>query len=222
MPHSRRGKRPLSEGAPAERLRGHPRRSGQNPRPPSLVPRKPPPGIQWGGAASSFAGIRRSSLWSLLEDSGETSFSNRNDMFRFEEEEPLSDTEFSQYHGSAETERATCAPTRFPGRVFAFFRRAAKEGRSRRSEIYLVLFPSFVPAAAGNTPVSRHCEAPKGAVAIRNPVPARGGQFSERYADSPFVSVTCGHVPSPPAGLFLWRQRLTMKCQGKRCGLVGN
>ena len=40
----------------------------------------------------------------------------------------------------------------FPGRVFAFFRRAAKEGRSRRSEISLVLFPSFVPAAAGNPP----------------------------------------------------------------------
>ncbi len=36
-------------------------------------------------------------------------------MFRFEEEEPPSDTEFSQYHGSAETERATCAPTRPAG-----------------------------------------------------------------------------------------------------------
>ena len=65
-------------------------------------------------SASLFAGIRRSSLWSLLEDSGETSFSNRNEPFRFEEEEPPSDTEFSQYHGSAETERATCAPTWFP------------------------------------------------------------------------------------------------------------
>ena len=31
------------------------------------------------------------------------------------EEEPPSDTEFSQYHGSAETERATCAPTRAAG-----------------------------------------------------------------------------------------------------------
>ena len=39
-------------------------------------------------AASLFAGIRRSSRWSLLEDSGETSFSNRNEPFRFEEEEP--------------------------------------------------------------------------------------------------------------------------------------
>ena len=65
-------------------------------------------------SASLFAGIRRSSRWSLLENSGETSFSNRNDMFRFEEEEPPSDTKFSQYYGPAETERATCAPTRFP------------------------------------------------------------------------------------------------------------
>ena len=40
----------------------------------------------------------------------------------------------------------------FPWRVFAFFRRAAKEGRSRRSEISFVLFPSFVPAAAGIVP----------------------------------------------------------------------
>ena len=94
------------------------------------------------GSASLFAGIRRSSLWSLLEDSGETSFSNRNEPFRFEEEEPPSDTEFSQYYGSAETERATCASTWSPWRVFAFFRRAAKEGRSRRSEISFVLSPS--------------------------------------------------------------------------------
>ena len=36
----------------------------------------------------------------------------------------------------------------FPGRAFAFFRRAAKEGRSRRSETSLVQTP--VPAAAGN------------------------------------------------------------------------
>ena len=71
-------------------------------------------------------------------------------MFRFEEEEPPSDTEFSQYHGSAETERATCAPTRFPGRVFAFFRRAAKEGRSRRSETAFV--QTSVPAVANYPP----------------------------------------------------------------------
>ena len=38
----------------------------------------------------------------------------------------------------------------FPGRVFAFFRRAAKEGRSRRSETSLVQTP--VPAAAGSFP----------------------------------------------------------------------
>ena len=37
-----------------------------------------------------------------------------------------------------------------PGRVFAFFRRAAKEGRSRRSETSLVQTP--VPAAAGSFP----------------------------------------------------------------------
>ena len=55
-------------------------------------------------SVSLFAGIWRCSLWSQLEDSGETSFSNRNDVFRFEEEEPPSDTEFSQYHGSAEME----------------------------------------------------------------------------------------------------------------------
>ena len=64
----------------------------------------------------------------------------------------------------------------FPGRAFAFFRRAAKEGRSRRSEISLVLLSSRrsdclllgesgttrlteapwrmrgIPAAAGNPP----------------------------------------------------------------------
>ena len=46
-------------------------------------------------------------------------------------------------------ELASRAMEWFPGRAFAFFRRAAKEGRSRRSEGSLVLFPSFVPAAAG-------------------------------------------------------------------------
>ena len=51
----------------------------------------------------------------MLEDSGETSFSNRNALFRFDEEEPPSDTKFSQYYGSAKTERATCVPTRSPG-----------------------------------------------------------------------------------------------------------
>ena len=48
------------------------------------------------GPASLFAGIRRSSRWSLLEDSGEPSFSNRNVAFRFEAEEQRSDTEFSR------------------------------------------------------------------------------------------------------------------------------
>ena len=42
----------------------------------------------------------------------------------------------------------------FPGRVFAFFRRAAKEGRSRRSETFLVLFPSFVPRRSGQSSAS--------------------------------------------------------------------
>ena len=55
---------------------------------PSLVPRRPPGDLKGAAAASLFAGIRRSSRWSLLEDSGETSFSNRNEPFRFEEEEP--------------------------------------------------------------------------------------------------------------------------------------
>jgi hypothetical protein len=60
-------------------------------------------------------------------------------MFRFEEEEPPSDTEFSQYYGSAETERATCAPTRFPLAVsFADFFGGKEigppEATGRRSE----------------------------------------------------------------------------------------
>ena len=142
---------PAAADNPPSPVIANPRSGCGNPfspsKPPSLVQKW---GIQWGrsplgreeGSASLFAEIRRSSLWSLLEDSGETSFSNRNDMFRFEEEEPPSDTEFSQYYGSAETERATCVPTRFPGRAFAFFRRAAKEGRSRRSEMSLVLSSS--------------------------------------------------------------------------------
>ena len=86
-------------------------------------------------SASLFAGIRRSSCWSLLEDSGETSFSNRNLAFRFEEEEPPSDTEFSQYYGSAETERATCAPTRFPLAVsFPHFFSAKRNGVAPQRE----------------------------------------------------------------------------------------
>ena len=84
-------------------------------RPSSFVSRKSSGDPMGAAAASLFAGIRRSSHWSLLEDSGETSFSNRNLAFRFEEEEPPSDTEFSQYYGSAETERATCVPTRPAG-----------------------------------------------------------------------------------------------------------
>ena len=65
-----------------------PARGCGNPQLPSLVPRRPPGDLKGAAAASLFAGIRRSSRWSLLEDSGETSFSNRNDPFRFEEEEP--------------------------------------------------------------------------------------------------------------------------------------
>ena len=84
-------------------------------------------------SASLFAGIRRSSLRSLLEDSGETSFSNRNASFRFDEEEPPSDTEFSQYYGSAETERATCAPTRPAGGDGTGGTNSTGERRIRRS-----------------------------------------------------------------------------------------
>ena len=62
----------------------------------------------------------------------------------------------------------------FPGRVFAFFRRAAKEGRSRRSEISLVLLSS--PPQRTNLQSS---------------------------TDSPFASAFRSLVPSPPAGLFL-------------------
>ena len=60
----------------------------------------------------------------------------------------------------------------FPGRVFAFFRRAAKEGRSRRSEI---------------SPV-------------QPPVPPQRA-ILRASADSPFVSASFFPVPSPPAGL---------------------
>ena len=46
----------------------------------------------------------------------------------------------------------------FPGRVFAFFRRAAKEGRSRGSETSLVLSSS---RRSGQNPRPRHCEPPQ-------------------------------------------------------------
>ena len=62
----------------------------------------------------------------------------------------------------------------FPGRVFAFFRRAAKEGRSRRSEISLVLLSS--PPQRTNLQSS---------------------------TDSPFASAFRSVVPSPPAAYFL-------------------
>lgn len=62
----------------------------------------------------------------------------------------------------------------FPGRVFAFFRRAAKEGRSRRSERTFVLSPS---------------------------PPQRA--ILRASADSPLVSTLRFPVPSPPAGFFL-------------------
>ncbi len=42
-------------------------------------------------------------------------------------------------------------------------------------------------------------------------IPARGGQSSERSADSPFASAVRNSVPSPPAGLFLCRQRKRRK-----------
>ena len=69
-----------------------------------------------------------------------------------------------------------------PRRVFAFFRRAAKEGRSRRSETSPVHTP--VPAAAGNPPGL--CG------------------FAARFCN-------LFPVPSPPAGLFLCRQRKRRK-----------
>ena len=135
---------PAAADNPPSPVIANPRSGCGNPfspsKPPSLVQKW---GIQWGrsplgreeGSASLFAEIRRSSLWSLLEDSGETSFSNRNDMFRFEEEEPPSDTEFSQYHGSAETERATCVPTRFPLAVsFPRFFSAKRNGVAPQRE----------------------------------------------------------------------------------------
>ena len=59
-------------------------------------------------------------------------------------------------------------------RVFAFFRRAAKEGRSRRSEISLVLLSS--PPQRTNLQSS---------------------------TDSPFASAFRSVVPSPPAAYFL-------------------
>ncbi len=86
-------------------------------------------------------------------------------MFRFEEEEPPSDTEFSQYHGSAETERATCAPTRFPlAHFFRFFLWASKErsppeatghGNELQRQRANPQSPGGLPAAAG-IPLIRH------------------------------------------------------------------
>ncbi len=62
----------------------------------------------------------------------------------------------------------------FLWRVFAFFRRAAKEGRSRRSEISYVLFSSRPQAT-----------------------------YHRIYADSPLAFAFRIAVPSPPAGPFL-------------------
>ena len=94
----------------------------------------------------------------------------------------------------------------FPGRVFAFFRRAAKEGRSRRSETSLVLFPSFVPAAADNTPVPVIAKPRKGlwqsvTPSILPSPPQRA--ILQVSADSQLASAIRFPVPSPPAGNFL-------------------
>ena len=94
----------------------------------------------------------------------------------------------------------------FPGRVFAFFRRAAKEGRSRRSETSLVLFPSFVPAAADNTPVPVIAKPRKGLWQSVTPSifpspPQRA--ILQVSADSQLASAIRFPVPSPPAGNFL-------------------
>ena len=93
----------------------------------------------------------------------------------------------------------------FPGRVFAFFRRAAKEGRSRRSETTLV--QTLVPAAAGKI------GSPERGAGSGHPA-SHGSRMTERLsppqrailrasADSPLVSVILFPVPSPPAGFFL-------------------
>ena len=66
----------------------------------------------------------------------------------------------------------------FPGRVFAFFRRAAKEGRSRRSETTSGQTP--IPAAAGKTPVPVIAKPRKGlwqsVSLVQTPVPAAAGK----------------------------------------------
>ena len=151
------------EGAVATR---YPR---PNPRPSSFVPRKPPPGIQWG---RSPLGREEGSRGPFMEW--------------------------------------------FPGRVFAFFRRAAKEGRSRRSETSLVLFPSFVPAAADNTPVPVIAKPRKGLWQSVTPSifpspPQRA--ILQVSADSQLASAIRFPVPSPPAGNFLCSGGLSSEVQ---------
>ena len=107
----------------------------------------------------------------------------------------------------------------FPGRVFAFFRRAAKEGRSRRSETSLVLFPSFVPAAADNTPVPVIAKPRKGlwqsvTPSILPSPPQRA--ILQVSADSQLASAIRFPVPSPPAGNFLCSGELLYQVQQRK------
>ena len=181
-------------------------------------------------SASLFAGIRRSSLWSLLEDSGETSFSNRNDMFRFEEEEPPSVTEFSQYHGSAETERATCAPTWFPLAVsFADFfggkeigppEATRQESESQRQTANPQRLGGLPAAAGGDLSVSRlaaSASSPKGEPSFATPRAEWGAPKAVEGSNPTkcnFVGMTIAFSPFPLSPL--WRDfSLRIKTQRK-------
>ena len=102
--------------------------------PPSLVPRNPQGDLKGAAAASLFAGIRRSSRWSLLEDSGETSFSNRNEPFRFEEEEPGESCRYSAKSRIPAIHPCDDAVP-FGGFFRLFLCRSKKEARRRRRDM---------------------------------------------------------------------------------------
>ena len=79
-------------------------------------------------------------------------------------------------------------------RVFAFFRRAAKEGRSRRSDTTSVQTP--VPVAAGKTPVPVIAKPRKGLWQSVFPVPAAAGN-TPGYCG--FAVCLCNLFPCPVA-----------------------
>ena len=154
-----------------------------------------------GGAASLFAGIRRSSRWSLLEDSGETSFSNRNEPFRFEEEEP---GESCRYSAKSRIPAIHPCDDAVPfGGFFPHFFSAKRNGVARRRNAP-VLSPS-PPQRAIHGP-SAHSPL---ASAICFPVPSPPAAYfldMEKVGkDTPegtyFEAVPSGLPPRRPRGL---------------------